>query len=208
MSPSTPTDAEVIAASLAEPTEFAPLVDRHLAAIYGYLRRRTCEELAEELCAETFAEAFDHRAKYSLSRSNALPWLYGIAANLLRHHRRAEARRLLAYARSAGEQAVESQAEHSAARVDARGVRPQLAAALAGLNRRNREVLLLFAWADLSYDEIGEALDIPVGTVRSRLNRARQSVRKALEASGHDSARHNSSSAVDSKKDARWMSSI
>jgi RNA polymerase sigma factor (sigma-70 family) len=177
------TDADVIATSLTEPSQFAPIVDRHLGVIFGFLRRRVGEELAEELCAQTFAEAFEHRASYRLSRESALPWLYGIAGNLVRHHRRAERRRLLAYARTAG-QAIDATPEHSDSRVDARGARPQLAVALANLRPLHREVLLLFAWADLSYEEIAEALDIPVGTVRSRLNRARQTVREALKAAG------------------------
>jgi RNA polymerase sigma-70 factor (ECF subfamily) len=59
-----------------------------------------------------------------------------------------------------------------------------LAGALARLSAGDRHVLLLFAWADLGYQEIAEALDIPVGTVRSRLNRARRKLRTVTGAVG------------------------
>jgi RNA polymerase sigma factor (sigma-70 family) len=98
---------------------------------------------------------------------------------MARHHR-SEKARLRAHARAAPEAATPDPAERVAARVAAAAVAVELAAALAGLPRRDRDVLLIIAWTDLSYEEAAVALDIPVGTVRSRLHRARKRVRAAL----------------------------
>jgi DNA-directed RNA polymerase specialized sigma24 family protein len=92
-------DTELIAASLAEPTRFAELFDRHFPAIHRYLRRRVGPELADDLAAETFTQAFGQRHRYRPKYPDAAAWLYGTAANLLRQHSRAEQRRLRAYAR-------------------------------------------------------------------------------------------------------------
>ena len=160
--------------------DFAALFDRHYDPICGYLRRRVEPAIADEIAAQTFLEAYDRRASYDPLRGEPRAWLYGIAINLLRHHRRAEERRLRAYARAAH---AHRRYEHDDAneRVDARAAAPALAAALAALSESDREVLLLFAWAELSYAEIATAVGIPVGTVRSRLNRARRQVGARLE---------------------------
>ncbi|HZV73907.1 MAG TPA: sigma factor [Conexibacter sp.] len=84
-----------------DPRAFAELFDRHYDLIAGWLRRRVERAPADELAAETFLQAFDARARYDATRADARPWLFGIAANLLRRHRRAEERRLRAYARAA-----------------------------------------------------------------------------------------------------------
>ena len=176
-------DAELISGSLRDPTLFAGVFDRHYPAIAGFLRRRVERSLADELAAETFLRAFDGRARYDVTRADARPWLFGIAANLLGRHRRVEERRLRAFARAAG--SVEERAlDDVDARLDAVAASPVLAAALAALGAGDRGVLLLYAWADLSYEEISAALEIPVGTVRSRLHRARELVRKRLERDG------------------------
>jgi hypothetical protein len=92
-------DSELIAASLVEPARFAELFDRHFPAIHRYLRRRVGAELADDLAAETFTQAFARRRHYRAEQPDAAPWLYGIAGNLVRQHARAEQRRLRAYAR-------------------------------------------------------------------------------------------------------------
>jgi RNA polymerase sigma factor (sigma-70 family) len=132
--------------------------------------------------AETFAVAFQRRRDYDLERVDARPWLYGIATNLIRNHRRAEARRWRAMARDvAGAGAEpEPEADGAAARVTAQAARGELARVLAGLPSRQRDVLLLYAWADLEYEEIAQALGLPVGTVRSRLHRARAAMKEGL----------------------------
>jgi len=148
---------------------FEELFELHFDAIYGYLARRMGPDLARDLASETFTRAFAARKRYDSRRGEVRPWLFGIANNLLRHHYRDEERRLRALAlldiREAGSPHEE----------------PRLAEALGALSAEERDVLLLFAWADLEYAEIATALDIPVGTVRSRLHRARAHVRSALE---------------------------
>jgi RNA polymerase sigma-70 factor (ECF subfamily) len=161
------TDAQAIRASLQDPEVFATLFDRHFDAVHGYAQRRVGSDLADEVAAETFTRAFDRRRRYDQSREDARPWLLGIAANLLRRHWRSERRRLDAYARSAGREHGELTGPIAA----------ELASALKALPRREREPLLLLAWADLSYEQIAFALELPVGTVRSRISRGRARLR-------------------------------
>lgn len=174
-------DAAVIDASLVEPAEFATLFDRHATGIRDYLARRVGPQQAEDLTGETFLVAFSKRDKYDMSRPNALPWLYGIASNLVRQRRRAEVRQLRALARTGVDPVLADHAETVSARVSAQASTRRLAGALAKLTAGERDVLLLAAWADLSYEELAAGLDIPLGTVRSRLSRARAKVRAALE---------------------------
>lgn len=183
------TDAVVIERSWHEPESFAELYDRHAAPIHRYVSRRLGDAMADDLVADTFLTAFRARRRYDLRRPDARPWLYGIAANMIGKHRRAEVRRLRALARTAeatpadpgaGWAAVPAGADEIASRVDAVAARRDLLGALAGLSVPDRDVLLLIAWASLTYEETAAALGIPLGTVRSRLNRARRKVREAL----------------------------
>ncbi len=177
-------DAEIIAASERDPACFASIFDRHFTAIHRYLHARVGSTIADDLAAETFTVAFRLRGNYDLRRSNARPWLFGIAANLLRHHRRDERRRFLAYARAGARALPDATWEGVDDRLDARAAVPVLARALAALRPGDREILLLHAWADLTYEEIAEALSLPVGTVRSRLFRARRKLRELLHVGG------------------------
>lgn len=172
-------DSAALAASLTSPAEFAPVFDRHYDAVHAYLQRRVGPDAADELAAQTFLVAFERRARYDRSRPDARPWLFGIATNLLLHHRRQVVRQLRAYART-GVDPVLDAFEGVEDRLDAAGLGRELAAALAGLPAAEVEVLLLYAWADLSYPEIATALGVPVGTVRSRLWRARGRIRELL----------------------------
>ncbi|MFD0415162.1 RNA polymerase sigma factor [Streptomyces sp. NPDC127108] len=177
-------DASVIARSRDEPEAFAVLFDRHADAVHRYAARRLGGEVADDLVAETFTTAFQQRHRYDPARgagADARPWLFGIATNLVGRHRRAEARRFKAMARvPAPADHDEPLADRAADRVVARAVGRELAAALASLPARHRDVLLLVAWGDLSYGEAAQALGIPVGTVRSRMHRARSKLREAL----------------------------
>jgi RNA polymerase sigma-70 factor (ECF subfamily) len=172
------TDAEIVARSLEEGEVFAVLFDRHFRAIHRFLRGRAGVDLADEITSETFAIAFRKRGAYDLSCDDARPWLYGIAVNLLRECRRGEARRLRAYARSADGSPLEApDPERDGSMVDA---------ALRELGEQERTLILLHAWAGLSYEQLAQALDVPIGTVRSRLSRVREKLRAALEL--HDRA--------------------
>jgi RNA polymerase sigma factor (sigma-70 family) len=179
----TPADSDAISASLSTPEAFAAVFDRHVDTIHGYLQRRVGRDLADELCSQTFLVAFDRRDRYDLSRPDAGPWLFGIATNLLRRHHRTEVRQLRAYARAA-QDPVTHPFDGVEERVDASGERRRLVEALSELSDEERDTLLLYAWAELSYAEIADALEVPVGTVRSRLARARARVREPLEAAG------------------------
>jgi RNA polymerase sigma factor (sigma-70 family) len=176
------TDAALIAASIQRPHEFAALFDRHFDAVHRYLERRLGREIADELASETFVQALAARERYDPSRESARPWLFGIAANLARHQRRKEGRRSRAYARAAQSRVAETVEVDG--RIDAASQGPDLTRALSSLAEPDREALLLYAWADFSYEEVGAALDIPVGTVKSRISRARARVREQLAASG------------------------
>jgi RNA polymerase sigma factor (sigma-70 family) len=177
---SDPADSVLIAESRRTPELFGVLFERHAADIHAYAARRLGVPAADDLMAETFLIAFRHRGRYDQSRGSARPWLYGIATNLIARHRRAEARAYRALARTGADPLAESFADDAIARVTATGVRSLLAEALAGLQPRDRDVLLLIAWADLTYDQVSESPGIPIGTVRSRLHRARSQVREAL----------------------------
>jgi RNA polymerase sigma-70 factor, ECF subfamily len=173
------TDSEAIAASLAEPRAFGIVFEHHFWPIHGYLRRRLDRQLADELASQTFLIAFDRRATFDPRSASARPWLFGIATNLVREHRRGAARELRAVARLAPE--PDPGIEGVEARVDASRMRGLLAASLAELPQEEADVLLLWAWAELDQPEIAEALAIPLGTVKSRLSRARRRLQAALE---------------------------
>jgi RNA polymerase sigma-70 factor, ECF subfamily len=176
-------DAALIERSRHDPEAFAWLYDRHAARLHRYVARRLGGGHADDIVADTFLDAFRKRHRYDLTVADARPWLYGIAANLIGKHGRSEVRMLRAYART-GADPVLAQATTSMDEADGRissaAVKRELAAALAGLTAADRNVLLMIAWADLSYVEVATALGIPVGTVRSRLHRARGRIRAAL----------------------------
>jgi RNA polymerase sigma factor (sigma-70 family) len=169
-------DAVLLSRSERDPEIFARLYDRHAPNLHRYVTRRLGYDTADDVVAETFLTAFRARRRFDPRRVDAGPWLYGIAANLIGKHRRAEIRMHRAFART-GVGPAESYTDGVEARVAASGLQRTLAAALADLSTGDREVLLLVAWADLTYEQVAEALDIPVGTVRSRLHRARRKVR-------------------------------
>jgi RNA polymerase sigma factor (sigma-70 family) len=174
-------DSDAISASTSAPAGFATIFDRHFDALHTYLQRRVGSDLADELSAQTFLVAFDKRAGYDRAQPDARPWLFGIATNLLRRHHRDEVRQFRAYARSAVDPVLDA-FDGVEARLDASKMRHELVDAVAEVPAEELDTLLLYAWAELSYSEIARALDIPTGTVRSRLSRARGRIRAALEA--------------------------
>jgi RNA polymerase sigma factor (sigma-70 family) len=173
-------DATVIQLSRHEPDQFSVLFRRHAPHIQRYVIRRLGPDAADDIVAETFLLAFGQRNRYDPARADARPWLYGIATNLIGRHRRAEVRLYRALARTGADPVTESFTDRVDERVSAGHAGRQLATALARLSAELRDTLLLAAWSDLSYEEIAAALDVPVGTVRSRLSRARSKLRKIL----------------------------
>ena len=173
-------DAAVIQLSRHEPEYFTELFRRHAPYIQRYVVRRLGQDAADDIVAETFLLAFRQRDSYDQARSDARPWLYGIATNLIGHHRRAEIRLYRALARTGADPVTESFTDRIDDRVSAGTASRRLAAALARLSAELRDTLLLVAWGDLSYEETATALGVPVGTVRSRISRARSALRRSL----------------------------
>jgi RNA polymerase sigma-70 factor (ECF subfamily) len=172
---------------------FEEAFEAEFASLHRYIRRRVGESAADELAAQTFATAYASWEHFDPSRP-VRPWLYGIAANLLRHRWRSEQRMLRAYART-GVDPVVSDEDETVERLDADAQHRLLAAALAQLRPEEREILLLHAWAELSDTEIAAALSLPTGTVKSRLHRIRERLRNHLERHGQVAARPSSSAA-------------
>ncbi len=181
VAPPSQDDAAVIERSWDEPERFGAVFDAHYAEIHRYASRRLGPHAADDVSAETFALAFRQRHRYDLSRRSARPWLYGIATNFIRRHRRDEVRLLHAVGRLRPEaEPAPGHEDEVTAKLSAQGVKGTLARAVAALPANQRDVLLLVALAGLSYDEVAQALDVPFGTVSSRLNRARKKLRRAL----------------------------
>jgi RNA polymerase sigma-70 factor (ECF subfamily) len=173
------TDAAVIEASLRDPAQFGVLYDRYAAQLYRYAHRRLGARFAEDVVAEAFAAAFTRRERYDTAYEDARPWLFGILTKEIGTQRRREVAYNRALASSFAD-ITDDLADRVSAEVTARAAHGRLSAALAGLSTGDRDVLLLVAWGELSYVEVACALNIPVGTVRSRLNRARRKVRASL----------------------------
>jgi RNA polymerase sigma-70 factor (ECF subfamily) len=173
-------DATVILHSLSDPERFAVLVHRHAAAITRYVTRRVGTDAADDVAAETFLVAFRQRASYTGDGRDCLPWLYGIATRLCHRHWRSETRQLRLLARTGADPVLEPFTEQVEAQVAASAVKPRLAEALARLPKAQRDALLLQAWADLTYDQIATATGVQLGTVQSRIGRARRRLREQL----------------------------
>jgi len=164
----------VIAGSLKTPGAFGVIFDRHGSTLLRFLARRVDPAAAEDLLGEVFRIAFERRSGFEQDRDSARPWLYGIAANVVAKYHRSEARRFRAMARVSARRLLdEDPAERAVAAADADARWAVVMDAIGTLPEAERQVLLLFAWEELTYDEIALALGVPVGTVRSRLSRGR-----------------------------------
>jgi RNA polymerase sigma factor (sigma-70 family) len=174
-------DAEVIRESLDDPARFGEIFDRHAPAIFRFLGRRVGPDDGGDVLSDVFLAAFESRQRYDTRVPMALPWLYGIASNLLGKHLRKRAGELRALERVVGQADLVGADDAIAAAVDAQLQVRALAKLLEELPVAERDVLLLHAWEDLTYQEIAIALHIPVGTVRSRLNRTRRKLRVGVD---------------------------
>lgn len=173
-------DAAVIARSVTDPEQFAVIFHRHAPAILRYVRRRIGAHAADDVVAETFLVAFRQRDRYRADYRDALPWLYGIATNLTGRYWRTEVRQLRLLARTGSDPVVEPFTDRIDAVVSADSAKARLAGALARLTASQRDALLLVAWGGLTYDQIATATGVPIGTVQSRVSRARRRLRLAL----------------------------
>jgi RNA polymerase sigma factor (sigma-70 family) len=170
------TDGALIERSLrGRPDSFVEVVRRHEVAIHGYLARRGGRQAADDLLGEIWVRAYAARAGYDQSYPDARPWLYGIARNVLRAHWRITP--------EAGYGLVDRSADpwdDVVDRVDAAAQAPALVSALRTLPATERDVLLLVAWEQLTPMEAAAVLGVPPGTARSRLHRARATLRPIL----------------------------
>jgi RNA polymerase sigma factor (sigma-70 family) len=171
----------------------------HFDLIYRFAARRVGRDAALDVAAETFAQAVCGADRLDPAR-DARAWLFGIASNVIRRHRRAEERRIRAYA--AVEQQSDAQGLNGRPAQPESLLRARLVEGLMRLDAGDRDALLLFAWADLSYEEVAAALEIPLGTVRSRIHRARHALRESLG----DGVPSGSDIAVVGEEAGTWMS--
>lgn len=170
MNPVEPTEV----AAPAVDVEIRRLYELHVDDIYRFVARRLGTELAFDVTADTFRTAYERLPDFVVGLGTERGWLYGIASNLIRNHWRTERRRLNALARLS---LLPTDFDDSFERVDdlleGRSRLVHVLDGVAQLAAHDRDLLLLFAWEGCSYNEIATALEIPVGTVRSRLNRIR-----------------------------------
>lgn len=172
-------DNEVIERSIHEPAVFQALYERHSTSVYRYAAQRLGDHAADDVMSETFLVAFDRRAAYDVTVQSARPWLLGIATRLIRKHARVEAIAWKGMSADLAAQVTPDFIEQAGARIDAERLTHRLTKALRRLPAADRDTLLLYAWGDLDYAAIAQAMQVPVGTVRSRLNRARRKLRHA-----------------------------
>ncbi|MFJ9825077.1 RNA polymerase sigma factor [Streptomyces sp. NPDC101160] len=166
-----------------DPAALGEAYDEHAQVLYRYALR-VCGDpaSAEDVVSATFLEAWRCRDRLHPDGGSLRPWLLGIATNVLRGTAREARRRDAALARIADRGVLPDFSDEVVTRLaDAEQLRAARAA-LKRLRRRDREVFALVVWAGLDYAAAGEALGIPVGTIRSRLSRARDRLRALAEA--------------------------
>jgi RNA polymerase sigma-70 factor, ECF subfamily len=170
------------------PEAFGVLFERHARAVYNVCFRRTGNwALAEDLVSEVFLVAWRRRDGVVVGEGGSvLPWLLGVAVNLLRNRRRSERRSVAAVARLDAGASEADFSDEVLGRLDDERQMGEVLAVLEQLPVQEQEVLELVVWAGLGYEECGLALGVPVGTVRSRLSRARAHLRELVGGSGHD----------------------
>jgi RNA polymerase sigma factor (sigma-70 family) len=182
-------DVELLTRSVEDPAAFAVLYERHGQRVRKYVARRVGGDAGEDLTAEVFLRAFRMREGYRPERDSALPWLFGVANHVIANHRRAEHRRLKALQRLAG--IAPRLIEH-----EDRELGAELIAQLRRLSTDDRDAFLLIVWGELTYDEAAVAIGVPVGTVKSRVARARRTLAAAITLPPSPPAELNASNAI------------
>ena len=174
-------DAELWGAAETNPEAFGELYQRHARAVFAFCARRTGDiALAEDLTSVVFLEAWRRRRSVALSGTSALPWLLGTANNVVRNQRRSLRRHRAALLRLPTDSASPSREDEAIARIDAQRT---LSAALSAVDRlpaKQQDAVNLVLWSGLSYEEAALVLGVPIGTVRSRISRARTTLGESL----------------------------
>jgi RNA polymerase sigma factor (sigma-70 family) len=167
-------DGDLLTMSGSAPEAFGELFRRHSRSVYAYCARRTANlDLAEDLTSVVFMEAFRRRRKLGLSNTSALPWLIGMANNVVRNADRSLRRYRSALNRIPVPTNGASSEEDTISRLEAQESLARSLKAISALTEGEKEVVLLVLWSELTYSDAATALDIPIGTVRSRLASAR-----------------------------------
>lgn len=167
-------DAEVLARSAIQPAAFAILYERHHVAVRRYVARRVGSDAGDDVSSEVFTRAFRGRERCRAEKASALPWLLGVANHVIADHRRTEQRRLKALQHLAA--TAPQLIEH-----EDRALSTELVRELRRLSGEDRDALLLVVWGELSYEEAATALGVPIGTVKSRIARARRALVTAVD---------------------------
>ena len=175
-----PTDAEIIAASIADPTRFSGIVDRYFDDVHKFVTRRIGRTDANDVVQSTFERAFRIRGRYDASRPNCRPWLYAIAANLLGDRLRRRQRDERLFIAAPRDRETPDPSRDADERLTAAAVVDAVNEVLRVFSQADRETFLLFAVDLLSYAEIAEVLRIPIGTVGSRISRVRARIKEEL----------------------------
>ncbi|WP_090940306.1 RNA polymerase sigma factor [Nonomuraea jiangxiensis] len=154
---------------------FGQLFDECSKSVYNHAFRLTGNwSTAEDVTALTFLEAWRLRGRIDVEGGSLRPWLLGIATNVVRNQRRAARRHDDALARLPPGEQVPDFADEVVGRIDDAERLATVRRAYGRLRRQEQDVFALCVWAGLDYAQAAEALGIPVGTVRSRLSRARR----------------------------------
>ncbi len=192
MIPQSRTDTELWDAALAgDEQAFGDLFTRHGRVIYNYCFRRTADwSAAEDLASVVFLETWRRRRHVRMEDGSLLPWLYGVATNVLRNHQRSLRRHGAALSRLPEPVRPQEDADLVAGRLDDQRRMREILDRIGHLPRRDRELLALCVWEELTYAEAAAALGIPVGTVRSRLSRIRAKLKEPVPELGHRTVDH------------------
>lgn len=177
--------SDAVVTSVEHPHRFEAVFEQYHRAVYQYLARAVGPDLADEYAGDVFVTAFAARARYDPALGSVRAWLFGIAANIRRTRARSTGRGRRAWKRVGGEREAEDGGfEVLEESLDYGQRLAWVARFLRELSDTDRDVLVLFAWGELTYPEIAQALGIEIGTVRSRLARARGRLRELIAASG------------------------
>jgi RNA polymerase sigma factor (sigma-70 family) len=181
METDTPDDVELWRAASTDPEAFGELYERHAQAVYAFCARRTGDlTLAEDLTSVVFLEAWRRRRSVRLDGRSALPWLLGTARNVVRNQRRSLRRHRAALLRMSANDVSPSGEEEAIGRVDAQRALSAALEAVGRLPREQQDAVNLVLWSGLSYEDAAQALGVPIGTVRSRIARARAALGTSL----------------------------
>jgi RNA polymerase sigma-70 factor (ECF subfamily) len=177
--------SEAVVSSAEHPHRFEAVFEQYHKAVYEYLARSVGRDRADEYAGDVFVAAFTARVRYDPELGTVRAWLFGIAANVRHTRTRSDWRGQRAWSRVGGDRdAQEGGFEVVEEGLDYGRELAWVTEYLQHLSDADRDILVLYAWGELSYGEIAQALDVEVGTVRSRLSRARSRLRELLAANG------------------------